>query len=147
MVSDKNDEQTLLELGQYYLAKNDKVNALKNFEEVLKLKPDNFNVLKNVLLLHLDLQHYDVALQKSNDALDKYPSQPIFYLINGVALNSLNQPEKAISNLEDGLDWIIDDVKMETDFYNQLSKAYTLLNNTEKAKTFSDKAKQLENKI
>ena len=33
---------------------------------------------------------------------------------------------------------------MEADFYNQLSKAHTLLNNTAKAKTFSDKAKQLQ---
>jgi hypothetical protein len=43
-----------------------------------------------------------------------------------------------------GLDYIIDDTKMEADFYNQLSKAYSLLNNTVKAKTFSDKAKQLQ---
>ena len=33
---------------------------------------------------------------------------------------------------------------MEADFYKQLSLAYTTLNNTVKAKTFSDKAKQLE---
>jgi len=73
-----------------------------------------------------------------------YPSQPIFYLINGVASNTLNQPKKAIEILESGLDYIVDDTKMEADFYNQLSKAYALLNNTVKTKTFSDKAKQLE---
>ena len=147
LVGDKNDEETLLELGQYYLAKNDKSNALKYFEEAQKLKPDNFNILKNVLLLHLDLQQYDLAATKSAEALNKYPTQPIIYLVNGVALNQLEQPQKAVEALEAGLDWIIDDTKMETDFYSQLSKAYTLLNNTEKAKTFSDKAKQLENKI
>lgn len=147
LVGDKNDEETLLELGQYYLAKNDKSNALKYFEEAQKLKPDNFNILKNVLLLHLDLQQYDLAATKSAEALNKYPTQPIIYLVSGVALNQLEQPQKAVETLEAGLDWIIDDTKMETDFYSQLSKAYTLLNNTEKAKTFSDKAKQLENKI
>src|SRR5690606_38183548 len=146
LVGDKNDEETLLELRQYYLAKNDKSNALKYFEEAQKLKPDNFNILKNVLLLHLDLQQYDLAATKSAEALNKYPTQPIIYLVNGVALNQLEQPQKAVEALEAGLDWIIDDTKMETDFYSQLSKAYTLLNNTEKAKTFSDKAKQLENK-
>jgi hypothetical protein len=40
--------------------------------------------------------------------------------------------------------YIIDDNKTEIDFYKQLSIAYTNLNNTSKAKTFSDKAKQLE---
>lgn len=143
-VSDKNNEKSVLELGQYYLAKNDKTNALKYFEEALKLNPDNFNVLKNVLLLYLDSQQYNLAMQKSSEALVKYPSHPIFYLINGVAFNELSQPQKAAEMLESGLDWIVDDIKMESDFYIQLSNAYMKLNNTEKAKTFSDKAKKLE---
>jgi hypothetical protein len=33
---------------------------------------------------------------------------------------------------------------MESDFYKQLSISHTKLNNTVKAKTFMDKAKQLE---
>ncbi|GAA4891084.1 hypothetical protein GCM10023311_14250 [Flaviramulus aquimarinus] len=143
LVSDTNSK-TLLELGQYHLTKNNKEKALEYFESALKLEPDNFGILRNVMLLYIDLQKYDVAEQKSNEALEKYPSQPLFYLINGVALNALNQPKKALDALESGLDYIIDDTKMEADFYNQLSKAYTLLNNTAKAKTFSDKAKQIQ---
>lgn len=144
LVEDKNDEKSLLELGQYYLSKNDKANALKYFKEALKTSGDNFNTIKNVLLLHLDLKEYKEAHEGSNNALAKFPSQPICYLVNGVALNELNEPKKAAEMLESGLDWVIDDVKMETDFYIQLSKAYTLLNNAAKAKMFGDKAKQLE---
>ncbi|TYA79235.1 hypothetical protein FUA24_08220, partial [Seonamhaeicola marinus] len=81
----------------------------------------------------------------STQALNNYPSQPILYLVNGVSFNALNKPQNAIDTLEIGLDYIIDDTKMEADFYTQISKAYTLLNNTTKAKTFSDKAKQLQN--
>ncbi|WP_298532380.1 tetratricopeptide repeat protein [uncultured Algibacter sp.] len=144
MVSTINDSKTVIELGQYYLAKDDKVKALEYFEEGLQLEPNNFNVLKNVMLLYIDLDKFDLAQSVSNEALEKYPSQPILYLINGVSQNELNQPQKAIDALEIGLDYIIDDVNMEADFYKQLSKAYTLLNNTTKAKTFSDKAKQIE---
>ena len=95
-------------------------------------------------MLHIDLKHYDIAFEKSNEAIEKYPSQAICYLINGVALNQLNKPKEAIVILESGLDWVLDSPKMEMDFYKQLSKAHMLLNNTEKAKIFSDKAKQLE---
>jgi tetratricopeptide (TPR) repeat protein len=144
MVSDTNNSKTLIELGQYHLAKNNKEKALEYFDAALQLEPENFNVLCNVLLLYIDLQKFDIASNKSSEALEKYPSQPLFYLINGVALNELNQPKKALESLEIGLDYIIDDTKMEVDFYNQLSKAYTLLNNTVKAKTFTDKAKQIE---
>ncbi|MDD7885880.1 lipopolysaccharide assembly protein LapB [Flavivirga sp. 57AJ16] len=144
MVGNNNNSKTLIELGQYYLTKKDKKRALEYFEAALKLEPNNFGVLRNVLLLYIDLQKYHLAEEKSSEVLQKYPSQPLFYLINGVALNQLKQPQKAVEALETGLDYIIDDTKMEIDFYNQLSKAYTLLNNTAKAKTFSDKAKQLE---
>jgi len=144
LVGDSNNGKTLVELGQYYLKNGDKVKALKYYEDALAQEGENFQILRNVLLLHIDLKQFDLASEKSNKALEKYPSQPIFYLINGVALNGLNQPKKAAEILESGLDYIIEDSKMEADFYNQLSKAYTLLNNTVKAKTFSDKAKLLE---
>lgn len=144
MVGDNNNVKTLLELGQYYLAKNNKAKALEYFEAALKIDADNFNVIKNVLLLYIDLQKFNLAEKKSTEVLEKFPAQPLFYLINGVALNQLSNPKKAVEVLETGLDFIIDDTKMEKDFYNQLSMAYQALNNTAKAKTFSDKAKQLE---
>ena len=144
LVGDSSNSKTLTELGQYYLSKNNKTKALEYFEAALKIDSENFNVLKNVLLLYIDLQKFDVAEKKSNDIQQNYPAQPLFYLINGVALNQLNQPKKAIDILETGIDYVIDDPKMEIDFYKQLSIAYSALNNTVKAKTFSDKAKQLE---
>jgi len=144
MVSDSNNEKSLSELGQYYLSKNNKPKALEYFELALKQDSNNFKILRNILLLQIDLQQYNLVAEKSAKALEKYPSQPILYLINGVALNELNKPKEAIESLEIGIDYIIEDTKMEADFYNQLSKAYTLLNNTAKAKTFSDKAKQLQ---
>lgn len=145
LVESVNNSKTLIELGQYHLANNNKAAALQNFESALKLEPNNFSVLKKVLLLYLDENKFDLANIKSTQALNNYPSQPILYLVNGVSFNALNKPQNAIDTLEIGLDYIIDDAKMEADFYTQISKAYTLLNNTTKAKTFSDKAKQLQN--
>ncbi|WP_229796828.1 tetratricopeptide repeat protein [Algibacter mikhailovii] len=144
MASNTNDSKTVIELGQYYLAKGDKVKALNYFEEALKLEPNNFSVLNNILLLYIDFEKYDIAEKVSNGALENYPSQPIFYLINGVSNNALNKPQNALDALEIGLDYIIDDVHMEADFYKQMSKAYGSLNNTVKAKAFSDKAKQIQ---
>jgi len=141
---DDTNDKSQIELAQYYLAKGDKLKALEYFNEALKIDSDNFMVLKNVLLLNIDLEHYNEAVSKSEDALLRYPSQPLLYLVNGVAYNKLNKPNEAIIVLETGLDYIIEDTKMEADFYKQLSLSHTSLNNTVKAKTFSDKAKQLE---
>ncbi len=144
LVSDKNDGKTLLELGQYYYKKGDKEKSLKYFEEASKLENENFTILKHILLLHIDLKQYKIAKEKSNKALEKYPSQPLCYLVNGVALNQLKNAKDAVEILESGLDWILDDPKMEIDFYKQLNIAFTALNNTAKAKAFSDKVEQLK---
>ncbi|WP_346883495.1 tetratricopeptide repeat protein [uncultured Algibacter sp.] len=144
LVGNTSNSKTLMELGQYYLTKDDKVKALEYFESALKLEPNNFAVLKNIMLLYIDLEKYNDAEAMSSKTLEKYPSQPLLYLINGVALNALNKPKDALEPLETGLDYIIEDTKMEADYYKQLSKAYTLLNNTAKAKTYSDKASQIQ---
>ncbi len=144
LAGDTKNVQSIIEIAQYYLTQGDKLKALQYYEEAQTMESNNFAVLRNTLLLYIDLKQYDLAIEKSNQALGKYPSQPIIYLINGVALNELKKAKEAANILETGLDYIIDDTKMEADFYNQLSIAYTLLNNISKAKMFSDKAKQLE---
>lgn len=144
LAGDTKNSKSDIEIAQYYLSQGDKLHALQYYEQALAIESDNFAVLRNILLLHIDLKQFDLAVEQSNNALNKYPSQPIIYLINGVALNELKRAKEAANILEAGLDFIIDDTKMEIDFYNQLSIAYTLLNNASKAKTFSDKAKQLE---
>lgn len=144
ILTDNESPETFNELAQYYLKKGNKEKALKYFEEGYKRDPNNFTVLKNVLLLQIDMKAYEKARSNVEEALTRYPAQPILYLIHGVALNQLKKGKEASETLEMGLDFVIEDSKMEKDFYNQLSIAYNLLNNTSKAKTFSDKAKQLE---
>ncbi len=133
-----------VEVAQYFLAKGDKKKALEYYEEALKIEGNNYGILRNILLLHIDLEQYETAVEKSNKALESYPSQPVFYLVNGVSLNRLKRFKEAISTLEMGLDYIIEDSKMEADFYKQLSLAHSELGNTAKAKTFSNKANKLE---
>ena len=143
LVSNDKSAKTLLELAQYYLKIGDKTKALSYFEEVLNEDPNNYSVLKDVLLLQLDLNLDEKAAKRSEQTIELFPAQPIFYLINGVANIKLKQPKKAIESLETGLDYIIDDVKMEIDFYTQLSLAYQQDNNISKSQAFTKKAEAL----
>lgn len=147
LIDDNKSFQTLVELGQYYLKLQDKTKALMYFEDALKLEPNNYSVIKDVLLLHLDLDQDEKAIAKSQQALELFPAQPILYLINGVAHNKLKQAKQAITSLETGLDYVIEDPKMEADFYTQLSVAYKLNNNNSKSETFAKKAAALTKQI
>ncbi|MBF8148969.1 tetratricopeptide repeat protein [Winogradskyella sp. F6397] len=144
LIDGNKDAQTHSDLGQYYLKAGDKAKALSNFKEALKQSPNDFKLIKDVLLLQLDLKDYNAVITDSEQALELYPAQPILYLVNAVANNNLGAPKKAIDNLEMGLDFLIDNPSMEADFYSELSIAHKALNNISKSETFAKKAKALK---
>lgn len=143
LVSEDKSVKTLLELGEYYLKSNKKEKALSYYKEALQQEPNNFNIIKDVLLLQVDLNKNEAVVKNSMEALELFPAQPILYLINGVANNKLKQPKKAIESLEMGLEFVVENPKMEADFYTQLSEAYKLSNNISQSETFAKKAEAL----
>ena len=143
LISEDKSVKTLLELGDYYLKSNDKVKALSYYEEALEQEPNDFKIIRDVLLLQIDLNKDAEAVTKSKEALDIFPSQPVLYLINGVANNKIKQPEKAIESLEIGLDFLVENPIMKADFYKQLSESYKQLNNISQSQTFAKKAQAL----
>ncbi|NRD18489.1 hypothetical protein HNV08_00400 [Winogradskyella eckloniae] len=144
LVDDNKDAQTHSDLGYYYLKAGDKIKALTNFKEALKQTPDDFKLIKDVLLLQIDIEDYTSAVNGGEQALELYPAQPILYLVVGVANNKLGYSKKAIDNLEMGLEFLIDNPNMEADFYSELSIAHKALNNISKSETFAKKAKALK---
>lgn len=127
-------------VGDYYSAKNRKEEALEFYEKGITQDPENYNLLKNTLLLQIDFKKYEAAANLSAQGLEIFPAQALLYLINGVANNGLQKSESAIESLETGLDFILEDPHMERDFYEQLSIAFTTKGDTKKAKIYSDKA-------
>lgn len=131
-------------LGDYYLRKNEKQLALEYYEKGAAKNIENFNLVKNTLLLQLDFEAFKKANDLSNRALDLFPAQPILYLVNGVANNKLNNYEKAIQSLEAGIDFVFDNPKMEKDFYEQLSLAFKAKGNAKKADEFATRASKIK---
>ena len=144
-VTDDETGKSSAEMAQYYLQKGDKQKALSHFKIALQRDADDFDTIKKVLLLQIDLDMFSDAVVLSNQALEMFPSQPILYLANGVANNNLQQYKEAIESLEIGIDYVIDNVIMEIDFYKQLSTAYKYLNNIQKSQSFAKKAEALIN--
>ncbi|OAD91130.1 hypothetical protein A7A78_04780 [Aequorivita soesokkakensis] len=127
-------------LGDYYAAKNRKEDALAAYEKGIAKDADNYNLLKNTLLFQIDFKKYEAAAKLSSDGLEIFPAQALLYLLNGVANNGLQKSDVAIESLETGLDFILEDPKMQHDFYQQLSLAYTTKGDSKKAKMYADKA-------
>ncbi len=135
------------QLGKYYLNKENREDALKFFELGLQENPDNFELLRNTLLLQLEFSKYEAARELSQTALENFPSQPMLYLLQAVALNNLGEFAAAEESLMYGLDYLIDDKKMEVDYYSQLAISYNGMNNADKAEEYRRKAENLKKEI
>jgi tetratricopeptide (TPR) repeat protein len=140
LFANENDGRVYEKLGDYYVTKGRKEEALRLYEEGIAKDPDNFSLLKNTLLLQIDFEKYSEASQLSSNALEIFPAQSIIYLLNGVANNGLQQSDRAIESLETGVDYLLEDAKQERDFYRQLSIAYSQKGNIDKANLYTKKA-------
>lgn len=136
-------DQVYEQLAGYYLKKEMPEDALHYFELGVKENPGNFNLIKNTLLLQIDFKKFEEAETLSSQSLDLFPSQPLLYLLNGVANLNLDKASKAKTMFETGLDYLIDDTQMERDFYLQLSKVFNVEGNAQKAEEFQNKANKI----
>ena len=141
MLSKLENEPTLYrKLGEYYLRSDNKTDALRYYEMGLKEDPANFEMIKNTLILRIDMERFESAGELASEARDIFPAQPIFYLLNGVALNKLKNYSEAVEILTFGLDFLIENPRMEADFYQQISVSYAGMEDKERANEYKAKA-------
>lgn len=143
LFSEKEKIDVNQELAGYYLKNDDKEKALNYYLNAYQNEPEDFNVIKNLMILQLEVQKFPEAVKLAQEGHDLYPSQPIFYLISGVANNSLENYTAAIQDLEMGIDYVIEDPTMKSDFYTQLGVAYEKSGNPSKAAEYKKRATQL----
>ncbi|CAL2108871.1 TPR_REGION domain-containing protein [Tenacibaculum sp. 190130A14a] len=105
-------------------------------------KEKSFAILQS-LLLQLYKNNDTDLLSFSEQGLALFPAQPLVYLMNGRALIINNQHKKAISSLQNGIDFVIDNPTMESDFYKELIKAYKKLGDQKNINKFQKKLKAL----
>lgn len=140
---ESNSPRVFQQLGDYYLDKEMHKEALNYYEIGLKNNPDNFELITKTALLQIETRQFTEAEKLTKNSLDLFPSQPILYLLNGVANLSLENTSRAKTMFETGLDYLIDNPKMERDFYLQLNKVYEKEGNTSKAQDFLNKANNI----
>jgi len=120
-------------------------NDLKGLRELVKQDGVYKNHL-NLVKYEEKLQLYKQLLEDASSALELYPVQAQLYLSKGIALNKLEKFNLAVETLMIGVDFVIENPKMESKFYDQLAVGYGKLNQTSQAKKFAEKSLKLKKK-
>jgi len=103
----------------------------------------DFEILKQILDRELKTKQYLILLNDSKEAINTYPLQPFVYIMNGLALNKLSKYNEAIEILNLGLEFVIDDHTLESQFMEQLSLSHKGLGENKKATEYYNKMIEL----
>ncbi|WP_426483403.1 tetratricopeptide repeat protein [Flavobacterium sp. 2] len=132
------------EIGKFYHSKGQFENAIKYYEKDLKANSDTDRET-NLLLLeaYTQAKQFEPMTKRAMNMIEVYPSQPQFYYYAGLGNNQLKQFKNAKTVLEMGLDYVVDDKKLESNFNIQLGEAYNGLGDAKKKEEYFLKANEL----
>ncbi|MFY9242548.1 MAG: hypothetical protein WAO74_05935 [Polaribacter sp.] len=104
-------------------------------------KEKTYKTLEQILKAFEDKP--DELLKYSEEGILLFPAQPYVYLMNAKALNYQKNYKTALTILQNGIDFVIDD-EMEADFYEEMANAYKGLGNAKEENNYLQKVKKLK---
>ena len=110
------------------------------------LKNNDYKTLKLLIEKEEELNKFNLLEKDTKKGLELFPAQPYLYFMQGKAQNKLVKYNEAIDVLKAGLDFIIDNNKLEADIYMQIHKAYLSLGKHSEANKYLEKANKLKQK-
>lgn len=135
------------ELGKFYHNKKNWEKAIRFYEIQLKKIPDELETALLLFECYTEKGNFDVIEKKVETFIQIYPTQPQFYYYLGLAYNQKGAYKKAKDVLESGLDFVVDNPKLEINFNIQLGEAYNGLGDLKKKEYYFSKAERaLKNK-
>ena len=135
------------ELGKFYHNKKNWEKAIRFYEIQLIKIPDELETALLLFECYTEKGNFDVIEKKVETFIQIYPTQPQFYYYLGLAYNQKGTYKKAKDVLESGLDFVVDNPKLEINFNIQLGEAYNGLGDLKKKEYYFSKAESaLKNK-
>ena len=132
------------EVAKFFWKKSDLDKAIYYFEIAIKKSPDDIESLNYFLEVLQQKQDYQRLVVKATECIELFPTQPNYYFYAGLGYNQLKNYKKAKENLENGLDFVIEDLKLEADFYEQLVISCEFLNDLKAKQLYASKLKQIK---
>lgn len=132
------------EVAKFFWKKSDLDKAIYYFEKAIKKSPDDIESLNYFLEVLQQKQDYQRLVVKATECIELFPTQPNYYYYAGLGYNQLKNYKKAKENLENGLDFVIEDLKLEANFYEQLVICCEFLKDLKAKQLYASKLKQIK---
>ncbi|HLG34092.1 MAG TPA: tetratricopeptide repeat protein [Bacteroidia bacterium] len=125
LVAQYPDEAKVYEFNGRFLYLDKKPEEARvSFRMATQLDASGFENWRLLMGLDEEMRDWDALIKDSEEAMVKFPNQPIPYLFNGEAKSFKKKYSEAVVSLKAGLKLVVDDKKTETGLYSLLGDAY-----------------------
>mgnify|MGYP000097251830 CR=1 FL=1 len=101
----------------------------------------SYTILKQIL--ENSAANSKELLKYATEGISLFPAQPYVYLMQGKALNYQKNYKKALTTLNNGIDFVIEE-NMEAAFYKEMAISYRGLGNLKDEKKYLEKSKKIK---
>lgn len=140
------EAKTYAVFGDLYFNLDELELAREKFRKAVAIDPNRPPIWQQILAIDSQLNDFDDLLKESDQAIEYFPLQPIFYLFNGVAHLQKKQYDDAVHTLQSGKSLVIENNGLLAQFYASLGDAYHGQKNDEKSDESYEKALKLDPK-
>jgi len=108
-------------------------------KEILSDNGENFNLWNSLFSIYISQNRVKDLNKYAEEAKSFFPNQSLVYFYSGYSFFMLNKYEQAANSLLNGLDYIVENDKLEKDFYLYLAEAFHAQNLNKKSDLYFDK--------
>ena len=110
--------------GDFLYQAGENEEARNVFRKVISLDSSRYLVWEQLIFIESELNDVDAMLSESLRAIELFPEQPILYLFAGNGFYQKKKWEEGIKILEEGQGYVVNNIKLEEQFYSFLGDAY-----------------------
>ena len=98
--------------------------AKEQYLSILEQDKSKSQIWSQVLFIQAEQNDFEGLLKTSNEALEYFPTNPLFYYFNGISNKRFKNYDDAINSLEMGVEFVIDNQNLLLEFYSSLADVY-----------------------
>jgi tetratricopeptide (TPR) repeat protein len=137
------DSKAYAILGDIYLKNDQAKESLENFQKALKYDQSKYVIWDQVLIMEYQNQDFDQLYVDSKKAIELFPTMIAPYLLHAISANQTKKHQEAIETIDSGIDLIVNDKDMKSEFLAQKGEAYFKLKDNKEAVSNYEQALRL----
>ena len=118
--------------------------AKEQYLFILESEKSKNQVWGQVLFIQAEQNDFEGMLKTSKEALEYFPSDPLFYYFNAISNKWFKNYEIAINQLETGIEFVVENQNLLLEFYSSLADTYHIKEEHELSDAYYEKVLEID---